>query len=61
MPLPEKLLWEVVESRQCSGVWHVEAIDHASEGEVYMAVFTGPGAEERAREYATWKQEQPLG
>ena len=32
--------------------WLVEAIDHGSEGEIYRAIFSGPKAEERARDYA---------
>lgn len=51
------LKWEVVESRQCPGVWHVEAIDDAGEGEIRMAVFSGPDAEGRARQYAAWTKQ----
>ncbi len=35
--------------------WRVEAIDYESEGEVYVAIFTGPKARERADEYARFK------
>jgi hypothetical protein len=35
--------------------WLVEAIDCASEGELYPALFYGLDAEKRAREYAAWK------
>ena len=35
--------------------WHVEAIDYADEGKVYVACFSGPDARERAEEYAAWK------
>jgi hypothetical protein len=28
--------------------WRVEAIDYASEGECYVAIFSGPSARERA-------------
>ena len=44
---------EVVESKAYPGHWHVEAIDN--EGRVYIAVFSGPSAMERAAEYADWK------
>jgi hypothetical protein len=37
--------------------WRAEAIDDAGEGECYVVTFTGPRAEERAREYARWKNE----
>ncbi len=32
-------------------------IDHDSEGEVYVTIFSGPQARERAEEYAVWKNE----
>ena len=35
--------------------WIVEAINFERDGEVYRALFTGPEAEHRAREYADWK------
>ena len=35
--------------------WHVETVDYQSEGELYVAVFYGSLAKERAEEYATWK------
>lgn len=46
---------EVVERRDTPGAWSVEAIDHGSEGEVYLAVFSGPDAQGRAHEYARTK------
>ena len=52
-----KLEYEVIEAKESIGgdTWNVEAIDHDSEGEIYMASFSGPKAEERAREYAKFK------
>lgn len=35
--------------------WIVEAINYDMDGEVYRTLFTGPEAEQRAREYADWK------
>lgn len=35
--------------------WVVEAIDLDNDGVGYRALFTGPEAENRAREYAGWK------
>lgn len=35
--------------------WHVEAIDTKS-GDIFQAVFAGPDAEGRAREYAEWQE-----
>jgi hypothetical protein len=45
--------YEVVESKQYPGHWHVEAID--DDGRVFVAILSGPNARERAREYAGWK------
>lgn len=46
---------EVVERRDTLGAWAVEAINTPGDGEVYIAVFTGPMAKERAEEYADLK------
>ena len=35
--------------------WHVEMIEPDS-GDIFVAVFSGPDAEERAREYAKWQE-----
>ncbi len=35
--------------------WSVEAFDSADDGTTEMAQFSGPRAEQRAREYAMWK------
>ena len=45
--------YDIAESRDYPDHWHVEAID--DDGRVYVAVFTGPQASERAAEYADWK------
>jgi hypothetical protein len=45
--------YEVVESKQYPGHWHVEAID--GDGRIFVAIFSGPNAVGRAREYAGWK------
>jgi hypothetical protein len=37
--------------------WRVEAIDFENEGNVYIALFSGPDARARAEEYAQWKNE----
>lgn len=50
-------LYEVQESRLNKGDWVVEMIDRASEGEGYLALFSGLRARERAEEYAAWKNE----
>lgn len=50
-----KPVFECVPSRFCADEWVVEAIDHEAEGVIYAAAFSGPGAKERAEEYADWK------
>jgi hypothetical protein len=45
--------YEVVESKQFRGHWNVEAID--ADGRVFVVIFSGPNAAERAYEYASWK------
>lgn len=47
--------YEVSQDRTDSTAWRTEAIDHDSEGECYVVEFWGPQAEERAREYAEFK------
>ncbi len=49
--------YEVVESKNYPDEWRVEAID--SEGRVFVAIFSGPAAKERATEYAAWKNGVP--
>ncbi|MEP6935913.1 MAG: hypothetical protein ABI988_18565 [Nitrospirota bacterium] len=39
-----------------NGEWVVEVIDPEGDGEVSVTTFSGPGAKERAAEYAAWKQ-----
>ena len=34
--------------------WRVEGIDYDSDGQIYVAIFCGPQAKERAKEYARW-------
>ncbi len=53
------MIYEVIRSRDCpdDSEWRAEAIDYASEGECYATIFSGPKAEERAKEYARWKNE----
>lgn len=49
------LTYEFVEDRLQPGDFRVEAIDYENEGVAYIAIFTGPDAEIRAKEYAKWK------
>jgi len=50
--------FEVTQSAEAIDEWRVEAIDEASEGEVYVTIFSGPEAQVRAEEYAAWKADQ---
>ena len=55
--------YEVVEDRYSPGDFRAEAINSSGDGEVFVAVFTGPDASERAYDYAAWQNgteiEQP--
>jgi len=55
---------EVQQSHDCEFDWLVSAVnDEVGErdrGEIYIAVFSGAFAEERAREYADWKNGKRL-
>ena len=57
----EEELTRVKELRDRRDCWLVGAIDYDSEGEMFNAVFSGVGAEARAREYAEWKNFRDLG
>jgi len=40
-----------------SSDWRVEAVDFENEGNVYIAIFSGPDAQARAAEYVQWKNQ----
>jgi hypothetical protein len=50
--------YEVRQDRTNPEDWLVGAVDHESEGECYLTIFSGWYARERAREYADWKNSQ---
>lgn len=50
--------YECVKSDTAKDEWIVEAIDYQSEGEIYMTLFVGLKAEERAKEYTAWQNER---
>jgi hypothetical protein len=45
--------WYCFEDHLYAGDWRVEG--NGSEGRVYVAIFSGPDAHQRAQEYAEWK------
>lgn len=47
--------YEVFEDKLHPGDWRAEFIDHADEGLCYVTIFSGPGAQQRAEEYAAYK------
>ncbi len=47
--------YETAPSKGVNDEWRVEAVD--SEGRVYVTIFSGRDARERAEEYAEWKNE----
>jgi hypothetical protein len=52
---PVTMMYETVRDTLHPEDWRVEAVDIDSDGEVYVAIFTGPDAKLRAEEYAAWK------
>lgn len=53
--MPDEFPAEVVRDRDHPQDWRVEKIIGDADGNVDITVFCGPDAEQRAREYATWK------
>jgi hypothetical protein len=47
------MTWSCFEDQLYAGDWRVEGNDN--EGRVYVAIFSGPDAHERAQQYADWK------
>ena len=43
---------EVVEDKISPGMWRVESVNYELDGEIYLAAFSGPAAEQQARAYA---------
>ncbi len=50
--------WEMVKDKKDQDAWRVEAVDFENAGECYVTTFAGPGAKDRAEEYAVWKNSQ---
>ena len=53
--MEEVMHYEVAESKNYIDEWRVEAVDN--EGRVFVAIFSGPAAKERAYEYLAIKNE----
>jgi hypothetical protein len=47
--------WEVGESATHPGYWSAEAVDYASEGEIYVVLFLCPDSRKMAEEYVALK------
>ncbi|MGO9096993.1 MAG: hypothetical protein ACLQGV_17440 [Bryobacteraceae bacterium] len=52
--------WTIFPHEDNSGDWVVEAINFGGDGEIFTAIFSGSSSRERAQEYYTWKQRQPV-
>jgi hypothetical protein len=48
-----KITREVFPDKEYPNDWHVETTDRDT-GDVFIALFSGPYAEQKAREYAKW-------
>jgi len=47
--------YEAFKSKGTVDEWRVEAIDENNEGQVFVTIFSGPDAKQRAEEYAAWQ------
>ena len=55
--------YQIQRSADCGFDWLVSAVNDGEnqdrdEGEIYVAVFSGPLSEDRAQEYADWKNKR---
>ena len=55
-----KMQTTVFADKEFPNDWHVETINTDS-GDIFVALFSGPDSEERAREYATWQESKQRG
>jgi hypothetical protein len=51
------MIYEVSQDNDSPNEWRVEAIDQKT-GDIFVTVFGSTDSENRAREYAAWKQSQ---
>lgn len=49
------IAYEVVRSAHEVDEWRVEGIDYEKDGQIYLALFSGPDAKKLAEEYARFK------
>jgi hypothetical protein len=52
--------WFCFEDKLYAGDWRVEGRDYGNDGRVYVIIFSGPNAHERALEYVNWKTESEV-
>jgi hypothetical protein len=50
--------YEVKPSAEQPGAYVAVAVNEASHNEIFSAVFSGPNAQQRAEEYADWKNKE---
>ncbi len=55
MATKTRVEYEVAKSHYIPDEYVVEGIDYGDDGQIYAALFSGPGARERAEEYALFK------
>jgi hypothetical protein len=49
------MVYELVEDKLIAGAWRVEGINFDGDAEVYVTIFVGPNAQNRAQEYLQWQ------
>lgn len=48
------MVYEAFEDQRFAPDWRVEATDDEGDGDVFVTLFSGPQARERAEDYAAW-------
>jgi hypothetical protein len=51
---------EAIESQIVQGEWQAEIVNHEGDGEVYVTIFSGPDAEERAKKFCLHRNDSDL-
>ena len=46
---------EAIENQIVRGEWQAEVVNHEGDGEVYVTIFSGPDAEERAKQFCLYR------
>ena len=51
---------ETTKNQTVQGEWQAEVVNHEGDGEVYVTIFSGPDAEERAKKYCLQRNDSDV-